>query len=128
MPMDDMLKKAVRAALFFMSALLAAWALVPEGRPVAAGLILGTSASVVNAFLLRRRIEFIGKTAAEHGKRKMTLGLAGRLATVLLAVMTAYRFPELFALPAALASCFFVQLAVFFTAITNNKNGSGGKG
>ncbi|WP_223298905.1 ATP synthase subunit I [Paenibacillus darwinianus] len=114
------MKKAIRYAYFFLSALLVAWVLIPEGRPVAAGLILGTTASIVNAFLLRRRIELIGKTAAEHGERKMTLGLAGRLATVLLAVMTAYRFPEHFALPAALASCFLVQISVYFTALTNN--------
>ena len=63
--MAELLGRALRTALFFMSALLGAWALVPEGRTVAAGLLLGTAASVVNAFLLRRRVELIGRMAAE---------------------------------------------------------------
>ncbi|WP_274362451.1 ATP synthase subunit I [Paenibacillus thermotolerans] len=125
--MVEILNKAVRTALFFMSALLAAWALVPEGRTVAAGLILGTLASVVNAFLLRRRVEFLSNLA-EQGVVRKGMGLAGRLATVLLAVMVAKRYPEYFALPATLASCFFVQIAVFFTAIVHNNNRSDGKG
>jgi ATP synthase protein I len=126
--MVEILNRAVRSALLFMSALLALWAFMPEGRTVAAGLMLGTAASIMNAFLLRRRIEFIGKTIAEQGARKVSLGMAGRLATVLLAVMTAYRFPEHFALPATLASCFFVQIAVFLTAIAQNKKRFDGKG
>lgn len=126
--MVEILSRAVRSALLFMSALLALWAFMPEGRTVAAGMMLGTAASIMNAFLLRRRIEFIGKTIVEQGTRKMSLGMAGRLATVLLAVMTAYRFPEHFALPATLASCFFVQIAVFLTAIAQNKKRFDGKG
>jgi ATP synthase protein I len=111
-----------------MSALLAAWAIVPEGRTVAAGLMLGTAASLFNVFLLRRRVEFIGKTIAEQGQRRIGLGMAGRLATVLFAVMLAYRFPEHLSLPATLASCFFIQFAVLLTMIVRGINRSDGKG
>ncbi|PZD97780.1 ATP synthase subunit I [Paenibacillus sambharensis] len=126
--MDELLKRAARSALFFMSALCAAWAFAPEGRTVAAGLILGTAASLVNAFLLRRRIELIARLALDNSGRKATLGLASRLATILLAVMVSYRFPEYFALPATLAGCFYVQIAVFFTAVAQNIKGNNGKG
>jgi ATP synthase protein I len=111
-----------------MSALLAAWAFVPEGRTVAAGLLLGTAASVVNAFLLRRRVELIGRMAAEGRARRTGPGLGARLATVLLAVLVAHRFPDWFALPAVIAGCFFVQIAIFFAAIAQHKSRSGGKG
>ncbi|HZG87333.1 ATP synthase subunit I [Paenibacillus sp.] len=126
--MAELLTRAVRTALFFMSALLAAWALVPEGKTIAAGLMLGTAASVVNALLLRRRVEAAGKLAAEGGARKVGLGMGARMATVLLAAMIAYRYPEQFSVPAALASCFFVQFVVFFTAVVQNKHRSDGKG
>ena len=126
--MAELLTRAVRAALFFMAALMAAWAFAPEGRTVAAGLALGTSASIVNALLLRRRVEAIGKLAAEGGGGKPGLGMGSRIATVLLVSMIAYRFPEHFALPATLASCFFVQFVVFFTSFVQNKHRSNGKG
>jgi len=126
--MAELLGRALRTALFFMSALLAAWAFVPEGRTVAAGLLLGTAASVVNAFLLRRRVELIGRMAAEGRARRTGPGLGARLATVLLAVLVAHRFPHWFALPAVIAGCFFVQIAIFFAAIAQHNSRSGGKG
>jgi len=126
--MAELLNRAVRSALFFMSAAMLAWLFVPEGRTVAAGLALGTAASVANALLLRRRVEMLGRLIAEQGARKSGLGLGARIAVVLLAAMLALRFPDLFALPATLASCFFVQIAVFFTAIAQNNHRSDGKG
>jgi len=123
--MNDILNKAIRSALFFMSALLALWAFVPEGRTVAAGLLLGTAASVLNALLLRRRVELVGKKAAEEGKR-IGLGFLSRLAVVLLAVMTSVRFPGQFSTPATLAACFYVQAAVFFVGIVSNVIGRKG--
>ncbi|HZG58613.1 ATP synthase subunit I [Paenibacillus sp.] len=126
--MVDLINRAVRTALFFMSALLLAWAVVPEGRAVAAGLALGVAASVVNALLLRRRVEALAKLAAEGRAGRAGLGMGPRIATVLLAAMIAYRYPDVFALPATLAACFFVQIAVFFTAIAQNNHRSDGKG
>jgi len=126
--MDELLRRALRSALFFMSALLAAWAFVPEGRTVAAGLAMGTAASVVNAFLLRRRVELIGRMAAEGRARRVGLGIGARIATVLLAVLVALRFPDWFAMPAVIAGCFFVQIAIFFTAIAQHNSRTGGKG
>ncbi|CAG5091397.1 ATP synthase subunit I [Thermobacillus xylanilyticus] len=125
--MNDILRRAVRLSLFTMSALLMAWALYPEGRTVAAGLLLGICGSLVNAFLLRRRVEMIARSALEGGKRT-SLGLASRLAVILLAVMACYRFPEYFSLPATLAACFYVQFAVFFFAAVHNRNVRNGKG
>lgn len=114
--------------MFFVAALLAAWALAPEGRTVAAGLILGTIASLMNAFLLRRRIELITRLVMENSGKRAGLGLASRIATILLAVMVAYRFPEQFSMPATLAGCFYAQVMVFFTALVQNIKGSNGKG
>lgn len=125
--MDDILRRAVRLSLFTMSALLMAWALFPDGRTVAAGLLLGVCGSLVNAFLLRRRVEMIARAALEGGKRT-GLGLASRLAVILLAVMVSHRFPDHFSLPATLAACFYVQFAVFILAAVHNRDVRNGKG
>jgi len=126
--MDDLLKRAMRPTLFFMAALFMLWAFIPEGRTVAAGLILGTIASIVNGFLLRRRIDIIGRLAIENSGKKTSLGMVSRLATILFVVMTAYRFPEYLSLPATLAGCFYVPIAVFLVAIVQNIKANNGKG
>ncbi|MFD0714899.1 ATP synthase subunit I [Paenibacillus sp. GCM10027626] len=121
--MDEMMNKAIRAALLFMACCLIVWGVVPEWRTVMAGMALGVLASVLNALMLRRRVEWIGRMVAEQGSRKVGLGAAGRMAMVLLVAMLAYRYPEYFNLPAALLSCFlmpFVMLAYAF--ILNKRN------
>ena len=126
--MAELLHRAVRTALFFMSASLIAWAVVPEGRATAAGLALGAAASVVNGILLARRVESLARSAAEQGARRFGTGFAVRLATVLAVVLIQRRFPEYVSLPAALGACFIVPIAVFFAAIAQNKHRSDGKG
>lgn len=126
--MDELLRRAVRSSFFFMSALAIVWAAAPNGRMVAAGLILGTCASVLNGYILRRRIERIGSLAAGESGKRTSLGTVSRLASVLLAIMVAMRYPEWFSLPATLAACFYVQAAVFFTAFVQNITRTNGKG
>jgi len=126
--MDELMKKAARSALFFISACLIVWAIWPEGRAVAAGLILGTTASVINVLMLRRRIIQIGRIVEHKGPTRVGLGLAGRLATVLLAAMTAYRYPEYFHPIATLAACFYAQLVVFVSSFLHHSRNYNGKG
>lgn len=126
--MDELLNRAMRSTLFFVAACLLLWAAVPDYRPIAAGLILGAAASLVNAFLLKRRIELLGQMSMQSGRRPMGLGMASRLATVLLAVLIAMRFSEHFALPAVVAACFYVQFAIFFVGLLRHWKRSNGKG
>lgn len=114
--------------MFFMAALAGAWAVVPEGRTVAAGLVLGTLGSLANAYLLRRRVDLIAQAAVENDGRRVGLGMANRLAVILIVVMAAYRFPEHLSMPAAIAGCFYVQFAIFFTAFIHNTARRNGKG
>ena len=118
--MDEILKTAMRITLVFMAAWLIVWAIFPETRTIAAGILLGTAASAMNALLLRRRVEALGQAAVGGGKNRMGMGLASRLATVLLAAMIAYRFPDKFELPAVLLACFSVQFAVLISAVYHN--------
>ncbi|GAB2721550.1 ATP synthase subunit I [Paenibacillus thermoaerophilus] len=114
--MDKILGMTMRAALFMVAACLLVWAFVPEWRQIAGGLILGLAAGVMNALLLKRRVELVGSAAAGAGPRRMGLGLGSRLATVLLASMIAYRYPEKFSLPATLAACMVLPFVVLTAA------------
>jgi len=116
--MADIIRTAIRIALFFMSGSFILWAAMPEWRPVMAGLLLGSLVSITNALLLRKRVETLGDERLE-GRRRMGLGLASRLAMVLLAVMVAYRFPLLINLPATLSACFLIQLVAPLAALYN---------
>lgn len=126
--MDEILKKAMRSALYMMSLFTVVWAFVPDGRAVAAGIVLGCAASLFNGLLLRRRIDYIGRITVEQGPRKMSLGLAGRLATVLLVVMIANKFPQHLNVAATLSAAFYVQIMVFLIGIVTYSKRSSGKG
>jgi ATP synthase protein I len=119
--MDEIWKRAIRVTLLFSACCLLIWAVVPEWRTVMAGLLLGAAASMMNALLLRKRVEWIGKAAAEKMPRRAGAGLAGRLATVLLAAMIAHRYPEHFHLPTTLLACFFMPFAALACAYFLNK-------
>jgi len=121
--MDEILTKSTRAAFWLLAISLMVWAVRPEWRIYSAGVVLGVSASLVNAFLLRKRIAWIGTLYKDNPNppRKVGLGLASRLAVVLLAAMLAYRYPDRFHLPSVLYSCFFMPVVSLFIAILRNR-------
>lgn len=121
--MDDILRKATRAALLFLSFCIMLWALLPDWRIYSAGAALGAAASLANAYLLRKRVAWIGIVFKENPNppRRVGMGLASRLAMVLFAAMVAYRYPEYFHLPTVMYACFFMPLVSLFVAILNNR-------
>ncbi|MBB3110583.1 ATP synthase protein I [Paenibacillus phyllosphaerae] len=119
--MDEMFRKATRMAIYVIAVSLMAWAFAPTWRTVAAGIVLGVSASLMNALLLRRRVDWLGKITVEQGPRKLGLGMAGRLATVLLAVLIAHRYPDDIHLPTTLFACFFMPFASLIFALIQSK-------
>lgn len=125
--MDNIVKTAMLATLYLIASCLLVWAIIPAWSSFAAGVILGTAASVVNALLLRRRIELLGQMATSTAPRRMSLGTLSRLATVLLVVMTAYRYPDTFDLVTTLIACFYVQVVILVAMIVRNKRYPNGK-
>ncbi|TYP75646.1 ATP synthase subunit I [Paenibacillus methanolicus] len=119
--MNEVLQKAARISVFVISLSLLVWAFAPEWRAVAAGIMLGVSASMMNALLLRRRVDWLGKVTIEQGPRRVGLGMGGRLATVLIAALIAQRFPEHFHTPTTLFACFFMPFASLIFAYMQSK-------
>ncbi|MGK9252753.1 ATP synthase subunit I [Paenibacillus humicus] len=126
--MNEVLKMTKSAVMLLAAALLLIWVLIPDWRMVAAGCLLGIAAGSFNAFLLRRRVEWIGVMASGEAPRKTGTGMAGRIAMVLLVVMIAYRKPDYFNLPSALASCFAVPFVILVCAFFVNLRRRRGKG
>ncbi|QAY67706.1 ATP synthase subunit I [Paenibacillus protaetiae] len=127
--MDKLMKTAVRIALCVAVACLIIWAAVPDLRTVSLGFLLGLAGSLMNAFLLKRRVEFIALRAAGGDTRKRRgIGLSSRIATVLFVAMMAYRFPEKFNMPAALIGSALLPIVILVAASIQNKNLTNGKG
>jgi len=123
--MDEIIKKSSRIALLFLSFCIMLWALVPDWRIYSAGASLGVVASMANAYLLRKRVAWIGIVFKNNPNppRRAGMGLASRLAMVLIAAMAAYRYPGYFHLPSVMYACFFMPITSLFVALLNNKKG-----
>jgi ATP synthase protein I len=57
------------------------------------GLILGTSLSLFNLWLMVRKTDQLGEAAA-NGQRMRSLGMLSRMATAVLAVMISMKYPD----------------------------------
>ncbi|WP_028559234.1 ATP synthase subunit I [Paenibacillus pinihumi] len=126
--MDEIVRRAVRSALFLVAACLVVRFMVPDGRTIAAGIILGLMASLMNALLLRRRINLLDKALQQERPKRVSIGLGARVATVLIVVMIAIKFPDQFNVSSTLISCFYVQFVVLIIAFVQNLRDSSGKG
>ncbi|TCT26403.1 ATP synthase protein I [Melghiribacillus thermohalophilus] len=81
--------------LYLLAVMFFCWALFPDYRQVLSGLILGSSFSFFNLWLLQRKINLIGY-AAEKQQTVRAMGTFSRMAAAILAVMIALRFPQYF--------------------------------
>lgn len=127
--MDKLMKTAVRIIMCAAAACLIVWAVVPELRTVSLGFLLGLAGSSMNAFLLKRRVEFIALRAAGGDTRKrMGIGLGSRIATILCVALLALRFPEKFNMPAALIGSALMPIVFLAVAFIQNRRQLSGKG
>lgn len=108
-----------RSAMIFVAGCLLVWAFSPDLKPYAAGLVLGTAISLINARILGYKIHKLTEVAlANNGKRGNT-GMVGRISMVLIGTMTSLRFPQ-FNLYATIIGFFFVQAASFLLGFLLN--------
>lgn len=110
------LKFVSRCALFFLSACFLVWALVPQFKVYAAGLVLGTIISLINARILSYKIITVTKLLEENGGKKANLGFVARVSMVLIGTMISVKLPQ-FNLIATISGFFFAQATTFFTGL-----------
>lgn len=107
-----------RAALLFMSFCLLVWAFVPQWKPLAAGLLLGTVISLINARLLAYKIELMTKHVLENTGKRVNMGFLARSSMSIIAVMMSLRF-EQFDLVSTICGLFFVQAVTLLKGLTS---------
>ncbi|MFC4386512.1 ATP synthase subunit I [Gracilibacillus marinus] len=84
-----------RKWMFYLLALFVlGWGFTPY-QSIFLGLLLGTSLSFYNLWIMQRKVDRFGKAISE-GRRASGIGTFTRLATAALAVLLAMRFEEYF--------------------------------
>ncbi|MFB6367411.1 ATP synthase subunit I [Paenibacillus elgii] len=121
--MKNQLKSVVRVTLYFLSALLLVWALLPAYRTYVCGLMLGLAVSLINAWLLAMKIESVSRNANEYMGKRVNLGTVSRMCMALIAVMIAVKLPQ-FNLVFTIIGLFFVQLVTLLMGIFFRRNQS----
>jgi ATP synthase protein I len=101
---------------FLLSFYVLGWGFTSQ-QSIFLGLILGTSLSLFNLWLMARKIDKFGQAAAE-GRQIRSLGSFSRMATGALAIVITMRYPEQFHLISVvigLMTSYIVIMIDFFT-------------
>ncbi|WHY00573.1 ATP synthase subunit I [Neobacillus sp. DY30] len=101
---------------FLLSFYVLGWGFTAH-QSIFLGLILGTSLSLFNLWLMARKIDKFGQAAAE-GRTVRSLGSFSRMATGALAIVITMRYPEQFHLISVvigLMTSYIVIMIDFFT-------------
>ncbi|MEH7491601.1 ATP synthase subunit I [Neobacillus niacini] len=101
---------------FLLSLYVLGWGFTAQ-QSIFLGLILGTSLSLFNLWLMARKIDKFGQAAAE-GRTVRSLGSFSRMATGALAIVITMRYPEQFHLISVvigLMTSYIVIMIDFFT-------------
>lgn len=118
--LSTLIRHVFRVSMFFMSICLMTWALVPFLKPYAAGLVLGTTISLVNGLLLQAQVNKVTRIALENTGKRAGSGFLGRACMVLIGTMLAVRFPA-FHLISTISGFFFVQLVTLIIGIISSR-------
>lgn len=109
------LRLLFRVFIFWISLCLLVWAVVPAYKTFSAGIILGSSASLLSSMHLVMRIQKLVHILASQQVRRFSLGFFTRIAIALIAVMIALRLDQ-FHLPATIIGLFYGPITSFVIA------------
>jgi ATP synthase protein I len=102
-------------ALFFLG-----WGFTPY-QDIFLGLILGSSISFFNLWLLQRKVNQVGQAAA-HNVTARALGTFSRLAGAALAVVIALRYPQYFQVIAVVIGLMTIYIVIMIDFILHQKD------
>lgn len=106
-----------RIFFFLLSFYVLGWGFTAY-KPLFLGLILGTSLSMFNLWLLAKRMEKFSD-AVERGERVRSLGMFSRMATAVLGVIIALEYPDYFhfysVIIGLMTSYIVIMIDYFFT-------------
>lgn len=117
--MDDygfVVRRVLKFTFYFLSLSLLGYAFT-EYQLQFAGLTLGASISLVNTIYTARKIARLGDIAVSGEQQKFNLGTVTRIATSVLAVVIAQRFPTTFDLIFTVIGLFVGQAIAFIDGV-----------
>ncbi|WP_059050063.1 ATP synthase subunit I [Paenibacillus senegalimassiliensis] len=117
--MDDLnsiVATVTRTTLMLLSALLLGWVLLPEQRPLFAGLLLGLVGGLSYTRFLSVKVRQLAEIAVSTEKSRFSFGLLTRICLVLLTVMVAVKLEQV-SLAGTLIGFFVPQLLTIPTSI-----------
>ncbi|MRG86200.1 ATP synthase subunit I [Salinibacillus xinjiangensis] len=108
--------------LYVLALFVLGWGLTPY-PDIFLGLLLGSSISFFNLWLLQRKVNQVGQAAAKQVTAR-ALGTFSRFASAVLAVLIALRYPQHFhmiAVVIGLMTIYFVIMIDFFVTSQRSK-------
>ena len=116
------IKKATSGGLILISAALLIWALVPEWKQFAAGLVLGIIFSLVNGWYFSLKAQQLTQMAVDQSKKRGNLGFLVRVGLSLLAVAIAVDKEEFNVLATIIGLFYFYFALVILSVIAVKKS------
>ncbi|WP_110930999.1 ATP synthase subunit I [Paenibacillus bouchesdurhonensis] len=95
--MDDLgsiVTAVFRITILLLSALLLGWAVLPEYRPILAGLILGLVIGLIYVRFLSFKVRKLVQLVMSEEQRRFSFGFITRICLVFIAVMVAVKFEQ----------------------------------
>lgn len=118
--MNSIVLGVTRVTFILLAVLFLGWALYPDYRSIMTGLIMGTSAGLINVRYLSTKIRQITQlAAADSGKKRVSFGFVTRICISFLAVMVAVRFEQV-SLGATLLGLFLPQILTIPVSISQS--------
>lgn len=121
---SDIFRRLWKYTCFLLAFYVLGWGFTSY-KTVFLGLIFGTSLSLFNMYLLKTRVEKMTQAVIQGGKVR-SLGTTARMATAILAVMIAVKFPNTFHLISVIiglmTSYFVIIIDFFIQSLLSHKN------
>ncbi len=117
--MDDYgvaVRRVLKFTFFFLSLSVLGYAFT-DFTLAFAGLTLGATISLINTIYTARKVLRLGDVVVSRENKKVNLGTPTRIATSLLAVMIAMRYPDVFDIYFTIIGLFVAQLIAFIDGI-----------
>lgn len=93
------------------------WTVMPEYRLCIAGLMLGMTAALINAYYLSIKVRQITELVVSQERGRYSLGFMIRMCIALLVVMLAVKFPQHISLVTTITGFFILQVLLIFINI-----------
>ena len=117
--MNSIVLGVTRVTFILLAILFLGWALYPEYRPLMVGLIMGTSAGLMNVRYLSTKVRQIGQFVATGSSTgRISFGFVTRICISFLAVMVAIRFEQV-SLGTTLIGLFLPQILTIPVSIVH---------